>query len=102
MKLKLSNVEVLSDAELSKWKIENLPRKVYDVSAVFPENCNPEIIAATVSNLDGVVNAFLVDVYQGNQIKPGEKSITVKYSVIDVRSREDVEDLLEGFGGIIR
>lgn len=102
MKLKLSNVEVLSDAELSKWKIENLPRKVYDVSAVFPENCNPEIIAATVSNLDGVVDASLVDVYRGNQIKPGEKSITVRYSMIDVHSREDVEDLLEGFGGIIR
>lgn len=101
-KLKLSNVEVLSDAELSKWKIENLPRKVYDVSAVFPENCNPEIIAATVSNLDGVVDASLVDVYHGNQIKPGEKSITVRYSVIDVHSREDVEDLLEGFGGVIR
>lgn len=101
-KLKLSNVEVLNDAELSKWKIENLPRKVYDVSAVFPENCDPEVIAATVSNLDGVVDASLVDVYQGNQIKPGEKSITVRYSVIDVHSREKVEDLLEGFGGFIR
>lgn len=101
-KLKLSNVEVLNDAELSKWKIENLPRRVYDVSAVFPENCDPEVIGATVSNLDGVVDASLVDVYQGNQIKPGEKSITVRYSVIDVHSREDVEDLLEGFGGIIR
>jgi len=101
-KLKLSNVEVLSDAELSEWKIENLPRRVYDVSAVFPENCNPEIITATVSNLKGVVNASLIDVYQGNQIEPEKKSITVRYSVIDVHSREDVEDLLEGFGGIIR
>ena len=100
--LKLSNVEVLNDAELCKWKIENYPRKSYDVSAVFPENCNPDIIVATLENLDDVVEASLVDIYQGSQIPDGKISITLKYEVINSEARFSVENLLKGFGASIR
>lgn len=102
IKLKLSNVRVLNKAEISKWKIKNLPKKVYDVSVVFPENCNPKIIEKTIENLKGVVDASLIDIYQGSQIKPGKKSVTIRYSVINPEIREAVEDLLKGFGGSIR
>jgi len=95
-------VEILSDSELHKWKIENYPRKIYDVSVVFPENCDPEIIVDTVKCLDDVVDANLVDKYIGSQIPSGKISITIEYEVINLEAVEKVEVLLEGFGAVIR
>lgn len=100
--LKLSNVEVLSEQSLYIWKIENYPKKSYDISAIFPENCNPEVILGTINGLKGVVNVSLMDIYTGKQIESGKISITVKYEVISPETRFDVENLLIGFGGIIR
>lgn len=102
IELKLSNVEILSDNELYRWKIENYPHKNFDISAVFPENCHPEIIVDTIKSLDDVVNASVADLYHGDQIPPGKISITIKYEVIDREARFKVENLLKGFGGIIR
>jgi len=102
MKLKLSNVEILSDKDVYKWKIENYSHKSFDISAVFPENCNPEIILDTIKGLNNVVDASLIDLYQGNQIPSGKVSITIEYEIIDREARFEVENLLKGFGGIIR
>ena len=101
-KLKLSNVEVLTDKEVRQWKIENCPHKTYYVSAVFPENCNPDIIVSTIEGLKSVINASVVDLYYGSQISPGNISITIKYEVINPDARFDVESLLRGFGAVIR
>lgn len=102
IKLKLSNVEVLSDKEICKWKVENYPHKTYDVSAIFPENCNPEIIVKTIKGLNDVVDASVVDLYQGGQIPAGKISITIKYEVINRKTKFEVENLLKGFGAVIR
>lgn len=101
-KLKLSNVEVLSDKEVYQWKVENYPHKTYYVSAVFPENCNPDIIVNTIEGLKSVIKASVTDLYYGSQISPGNISITIKYEVINPDARFDVENLLDGFGGVIR
>lgn len=100
--MKLSNVEVLTDKEVHQWKIENCPHKTYYVSAVFPENCNPDIIVSTIEGLKSVINASVVDLYYGSQISHGNISITIKYEVINPDARFDVENLLQGFGGVIR
>jgi prephenate dehydrogenase len=100
--LKISNVEVLSDESLYKWKIENYPRKSYDVSVVFPENCSLEVILNTLKSIDDVVDVFLVDTYHGSQIPAGKISITLKYVVINSEARFSVENLLKGFGATIR
>ena len=100
--LKLSNVEVLNDKEIYNWKVKNYPHKTYSVSAVFPENCSPDIIVNTIGNLRGVINASIEDIYRGSQISLGNISITIKYEVINYDARFDVESLLEGFGGAIR
>lgn len=102
IRLKLSNVEVLDNKELLKSKIESFPKKTFDVSALFPETCNPEIIARTINNLEDVINVSVVDTFQGNQIPSGKISITFKYEVINRRARLNVENLLKGFGGEIR
>ncbi len=100
--LKLSNVEILSDAQLLRWKIENYPRKSFDISAVFPESCDPEIIVTTLKNMDNVVDAALVDIYSGKQIPSGKISITIEYEVISLEARFEIENLLKGFGALIR
>lgn len=102
LSLKLSNVEILDEQSLYKWKIQNYPKKIYNVSAVFPKNCSPEVIVDTVMGLDNVVTASLIDIYQGNQIESGKISITIEYEVIDPAARSSVENLLKGFGAIIR
>lgn len=102
IKLKLSNVEILSDKELYEWKIENCVRKTFDVSAIFPENCNPDVILDTIKGLNNVVDASVVDLYHGSQIPSGKISITIEYEVINRKARCSVENLLEGFGAAIR
>ena len=101
-KLKLSNVEILSDKEIYDLKVENHPHKTYYVSAVFPENCSPDIIVNTIEGLKGVIDASVDDMYRGSQIPSGKISITIKYEVINHDARFDVENLLKGFGAVIR
>lgn len=102
IKLKLSNVEILNKDELLEWKIENYPTKYFDVSAVFPEKCDPEFIARSIENIDDVVSAQVVDIYKGNQIATDMISITFRYKVINKNARNTVEKLLTGFGAAIR
>ncbi|MBM4240395.1 MAG: prephenate dehydrogenase [Euryarchaeota archaeon] len=102
IELKLSNVEVLSSDELLGWKIKNCQQRTYDVSVVFPENCVPEIISDSIKILTDVVEAEVLDVYKGRQIPSGKKSITIRYTLINPDCRYQVENLLKGFGGIIR
>ena len=102
VKLKLSNIEVLGAEELQAWKTTNLPLKTFDVSVVLPESSQPDIISITINSLEGVVTSEVKDVYQGSQIPEGFQSITFTYQVISNESRKKIEDLLTGFGGIIR
>lgn len=100
--LKLSNVEVLSDKEILDYKLKNFPKKTFDVSAVFPETCDPEIITSTIKSLDNVVGAELLDKYTGNQIPDGMISLTFRYTLLDLKAAPEVEKLLKGFGSQIR
>jgi len=100
--LKLSNIEVLSSEELQAWKQSNLPVKTFDISVVLPKTSQPEIISCTINSLEGVVDSEVKDVYQGEQIPDGFKSVTFSYQVISTISNKKVEELLVGFGGIIR
>ena len=102
VKLKLSNIEVLSSGELQAWKRNNLPLKTFDVSVVLPGSSKPEIISHVINSLEGVVSSEVKDVYHGNQIPEDKKSITFTYQVISIESKKIVEGLLTGFGGIIR
>lgn len=100
--LKASNIEILSKEQLKNFKYENFPLKSYDVSVVLPKSSDPQIIAHTINQIKEVVNVQVRDVYQGSQIDKGNKSITFRFEVINPRAIEEVEILLEGFGGIIR
>ncbi|BDZ70498.1 prephenate dehydrogenase [Methanobacterium petrolearium] len=100
--LKISNIEILSYEQLQSWKMNNLPTKTFDVSVVLPERSQPEIISRTINSLEGMVASEVKDVYQGKQIPEGFKSITFSCQVISITLKKKVEELLVGFGGIIR
>ncbi len=101
-RLKISNIEILSPEELLKWKNENFLKRSYDVSVVFPQNADPQVVSTTIKSLKDVVEAEVMDVYQGGQIEPDKKSVTVRYWLINPDARYEVEKLLQGFGGVIR
>jgi prephenate dehydrogenase len=101
-RLKISNIEILSPEELLKWKNENYLKRSYDVSVVFSQDADPQVISGTVKSLKDVVGTEVLDVYQGGQIEPGKKSVTLRYWVINPDARYEVEKLLRGFGGVIR
>lgn len=100
--LKLSNVEVLNDREILDYKLEHFPKKTFDVSAVFPETCDPEIIKRTIKSVNNVVDAELLDKYSGDQIPCGMISLTFRYTLLDPDAALQVENLLKGFGSQIR
>ncbi len=102
IKLKISNIEILSLEEMKVWKNENLPVKTFDVSVVLPEGSKPEVISQTIQSIEGVVQSEVKDVYKGKQIPKGFKSVTFNCKIIHSDSKKLVEDLLTGFGGLIR
>jgi prephenate dehydrogenase len=102
LKLKIANVETLKPAELLNWKIENLPVKTYDISVIFPKSADATIIAKSVENLKGVLEAEVLDIYQGKQVPSHSQSITIRYQVLDPETLFVVETFLNGIGGVIR
>lgn len=102
LKLKIANIEVLNDADIWNWKINNYPQHEYHISVIFPTNCDPMIISNTISNINGLIHASVLDIYRGEQIGEEEVSITFRFEVIEPHILNEVETLLKGFGGIIR
>lgn len=102
LKLKIANIEVLSPSQVQDWKLNNLKQYEYHISVIFPSHCEPQIIASAISNLEGVVSTSVMDIYQGEQIDDNQISITFSYKVMEARFVREVENLLKGFGAIIR
>ena len=100
--LKISNVNKLSDEELFDWKKENLKVYEFDVSVIFPDRCNKNILLNTFRNIDPVINVELIDVYTGQPIEKGYMSLTFRYSTFNKADKNFVENYLNGIGGIIR
>ncbi len=103
--LKLSNVELLGDEMLKKWRLENLPpkSKSRDFSALFPRGAEGDVIASVImGSIDEVVGTRVIDVYQGEQIPQDKKSITIRVDVSDPSAFEEVQALILGLGGRIR
>ena len=100
--LKISNINKLSDDEFYKWKKNNLKLHEFDVSVIFPQRCNKNILLNMFKNIKPVINVELVDVYTGEQIKTDYMSLTFHYSTFNKHDKNYVENYLKGIGGIIR
>ena len=101
-RLRISNIEVLSEEELYQWKLKNIVQKKYNVSCVFSDNVVPNIIVETLARVDGVINVILTDIYCGSQIEEGFESLTFELTVLSKDVFENVKNILTGFGGVLR
>lgn len=101
-KLKISNVEILSDEELHQWKINNQKIHTRDISAVFNRNSSPHIIKDTLNRVEDVIGVEIIDIYKGEPIKENQISYTFKILSLSEDSIEECIKVLKGFGGITR
>ena len=101
-KLRIANIEVLSDEELYQWKLNNTKWKKQSISCVFSENVNPNIIVETLERIEDVLDIVLTDIYQGPQIKKGCESFTFEITALSKKAIEQVKTVLTGFGGVLR
>ena len=101
-RLRISNIEVLSDEELYKWKVSNIAQKKYDISCVFTDSVVPNVIVETLEQVEDVTKVILTDIYCGSQIEKGFKSLTFELTVLSKEGFENVKNILTGFGGVLR
>ncbi|WP_298499437.1 prephenate dehydrogenase [uncultured Methanobrevibacter sp.] len=100
--LRIANIEVLSDDELYRWKINNLDKKTESISCVFSKNVHVETIERTVLNIDNIIDIRLTDAYNGPQIDENSISLTFEVTAMSKSDIENVKKLFTGFGGTIR
>jgi prephenate dehydrogenase len=103
--LKLSNVELQNEETLQTWKVQNLPHFRRDFSYLFPMEAEAEVLKEVLESLDErILGVTLLDVYRGEQVPEGKKSVTLRVEAIDFQ-REDferIESVLKGLGGLPR
>lgn len=102
VKVKLSNVKVLSNKEVYQWKKENLKLHSFDVSVVMNNTCDTDVLLDVLSKIDEVVSVKLIDEYHGEQIEDGEVSLTFNYTTFNKEDKDVVERYIKGIGGKIR
>jgi prephenate dehydrogenase len=97
--LKTENVQLMSDEEVSRYRLAR-GQRYRDFSAVFPPGVNPEIIARVLSTVAEVTAVGVIDHYAP------ESSYTFRVSTYidgDIeRLHRDVTELLVGIGCKIR
>ena len=101
-KLKISNVEILSDEELYQWKINNQKIHKRDISAIFNRKSSPHVIKDTLKRVEDIIGVEIIDIYKGEPIKENQISYTFKILSLSEDSIEECINVLKGFGGITR
>jgi prephenate dehydrogenase len=102
-KLKISNIELLDEGALLDWKKEHIVLRKMDFSFVFSEDMDESLLAKVVENSQStIVSSEVVDVFRGDQIPPGSKSITLRFETLNPEDVVHIEKLLQGLGGKMR
>ena len=101
-KLRIANIEVLSDAELYRWKLDNYTKKVESISCVFSKDVDVNVIQKTVKDMHKIIDISLTDKYNGPQIDDDHISLTFEVIALDKDAINSVKELFTGFGGRIR
>ncbi len=99
-RLKLSNIELLDEDAHLDWKKANLGTKKLDFSFIFPEEVDETVLQEVVKDTsEGVIGVEVVDVFKGEQIPAGRKSITFRVEFLEHEEGDEIERLLKGLGG---
>lgn len=102
VKLKISNIRILTDDELYQWKKENMKLYSYDISILAPKTADENILKEIIGKIDEIVSVELIDVYTGAQIKDNQKSLTYNYKTFNRKDNIKVENYIKATGAQIR
>ncbi len=100
--LKFSNVDILSEEEIFEWKKNNFKLEYFDLTAIFPSKSDKKHLIEMFKNIGPVIDAEIIDVYNGEQIDDSQTSYTFHYSLFERNEKDYVEEFIEGIGGITR
>lgn len=104
--LKISNLEVLGDAEKKEYKEEFFGTVERDFSVVLSEEADENFIVSLIKGFDcNISDARVKDVYRGKQVGGGKKSVCFGITLIDSgakKTEERVKALFSGIGGSLR
>jgi len=105
LKLKLSNLRILSPREEKELLLKIFGAVKRDYSFIFPENVSEKLLSQLLKKMDGVYDVEIKDVYRGSQISKGHKSICFSLAILNrnVKDKEiEVKNFLMGLGGEMR
>lgn len=99
--LKTSNIRVLPDDEVDRWKAENLPFQRRDLSVVARSTADSERLEAVAESVDGVWSGEVIDRYAGDPVPDGFESVTLQLDILNDRDPSRVEaDVRDAFSGL--
>ena len=102
-KINIANIRILDDDDLFNWKLDNKSIQRRSISCIFPKNSDENTIKDTLkSSVSDIISVEVTDIYTGHQIAEDSRSITFEIKSFDKSTFLSVENLLKGFGGIIR
>jgi prephenate dehydrogenase len=105
-KLKLSNLVILGGDDLIKYKAQKYGTVKRDYSFIFLDSADEKFIADVLLKKDAdVVSAYVKDVFRGEKIGAGKKSVcfSVEYLNISLRERGDeIASFFSRIGGVPR
>ncbi|MDR2544035.1 MAG: prephenate dehydrogenase [Methanobrevibacter sp.] len=101
IRLKIINIEVLSDNEFIKWKKDNLPSKSYSISAIFSKNSKPDIIKNIIEKIVDIAEVNIDNICNSPQVDEDTIKITFSVKTFSEKSLKEIKTLLDGFGAII-
>ena len=99
--LDISNIDILSDEDVQKWKKDNLELNYYDLTVMFPHKCEEEFLIKMFKNIEPVVGVEIIDKTDKNQINDSFTGYTFHYSLFDEKDKGYVEKYVESIGGSI-
>ncbi len=104
--LKISNLQVLGDKERMECKKQFYGVVERDHSVVFDESVDEQFVTSLLKGFDeNIIEASVKDIYRGNKIGVGKKSVCFRTNLIDseVKNTEKkIAEFLKGIGGSLR
>jgi prephenate dehydrogenase len=101
--LKISNLEVLNEADKALFKREFYGIVERDYSIVLSDEVDEAYLVSLLTRLDGnIVSAGIKDVYRGKQAGAGKKSVCFGFILVDScvkATEENIKKFFDGIGG---
>ena len=101
IKLKMYNIDVLSDEEIFDWKKNNLKLEYFDLSVLFPSKCNEKYLLKLFNKIEPVIDVEIIDISRKKDVNESLTCFTFHYSLFDKKDKSYVEKYIEGIGGIV-